>query len=164
MHRNNDNNDDDDDDDDGHAMHADDVPCPCGQQLVGMLLGTLMGYNALLLAGPERPMPVLACLSVGVAVGIAFSAGNTLAALISAPSPSVLCLALSVVCFAVSQVAVLLVGGSGTLFGLLLAAIVTSTATHALLHFYATFGLLLLLRLPCPRAAASGSYAKTCHV
>jgi hypothetical protein len=79
---------------------------------------------------------------------------------------------LSVVCFALSQVVHVLVGGCGTLVGLLLAALMTSTATHALLHFVATVGVLVLLRLPCPRVAAAAlattdgcvTYAKTCHV
>jgi len=148
-----------------HAAAAD-VPCPCGQQLVGTLLGTLMGYNALLLVGPApaHHTLVLACLSVGVAVGLAFSAAHA--------RPATVCLVLCVVCFSLSHVAGVLVGGCGTLVGLLLAALMTSTAAHALLHFVATFGFLVLLRLPCPRVAAAAlattdgsvAYAKTCHV
>ena len=149
----------DKDDDDYHDGAAD-VPCPCGQQLIGTLFGSILAYNALLLSGRTNPTPVLVCMSFGITVGTVCSGSPTMtASLANLQGGSTL----FAVCMAVCHLVAYCVVGVDTLFGICMVAVATSTSAAAALNAWATFGVLWTWNCN-HQALDTTSYMKTCHV
>jgi hypothetical protein len=147
-----------------YSKNADDVPCPCAQQLIGTLFGSLLGYNALLLLGRTNPIPVLLCMSTGIAIGTVFS-GHPSLGLANIRTTCVLLVASTILCYLVSSYIVHV----DTLFGIVMVCIVGSTTASAVINAWFTFGTLLCtFTNVCPSSmdssVASAAYLKTCHV
>ena len=156
----------DKDDDEYYDQGAADVPCPCGQQLIGTLFGSILAYNALLLSGRANPTPVLVCMSFGITVGTICSGSPTMpatatatATLASLQGGSILFAVCMVVCHIVAYCVV----GVDTLFGICMVAVATSTSAAAALNAWATFGVLWTWNCN-HKALDATAYMKTCHV
>ena len=141
----------------------DDVPCPCAQQLIGTLFGSLLGFNALLLAGRTNPLLVLLCMSAGISIGTVFS-GHPSLGLANFRTTCILFIASVILCYLISSYIVPV----DTLFGIVMVCIVGSTAASAAINAWFTFGTLLCTStLLCPTSmdsSLSTAYLKTCHV
>ena len=148
-----------------YSKNADDVPCPCAQQLIGTLFGSLLGFNALLLCGRTNPIPVLLCMATGISIGTVFS-GHPSLGLANIRTACFLLVASAILCYLVSSYIVPV----DTLFGIVMVCIVGSTAASAIINAWFTFGTLLCTFTHiCPTSMDSSSvstatYLKTCHV
>ena len=146
-----------------YTKNADDVPCPCAQQLIGTLFGSLLGFNALLLLGRTNPLPVLLCMSAGIAIGTVFS-GHPSLGLANIRTTCVLLVASAILCYLISCYVVHV----DSLFGIVMVCIVGSTSASAAVNAWFTFGTLLSTSsLLCPTSmdpSSAAAYLKTCHV
>lgn len=149
------------DDDDLTHDHVADVPCACGQQLIGTLFGSILAYNALLLSGRTNPTPVLICMSVGITIGTICSGSPTMTASLANVQA---CSIMFIVCMGVCHVVAYGIIGVDTLFGICMVAIATSTSAAAAINAWATFGVLLCTGICNHQSLDTTAYMKTCHV